>query len=272
MRRICTVLGLPRSTYHLASHPHKDDRLMPLIEEIFHANRRCYGYRRIACELRRRGITCGAARIRRLMRRQGLQAIQRKRFTPRTSDGKASRPCPNLLGKATFPTAPNQVWTGDITYMPSSKGWLYLAVVIDLCSRRIIGWSLSNSMQGGLVADALRQAIQSRGKAASTIFHSDRGSQYSSGAFRQMLDGAGLRQSMSRLANPYDNAWTESFMGTLKTEMSDEGPFKDITDARTKLFDYIDVFYNRRRTHSSLGYLSPFQFEAKFNQSIRQSK
>lgn len=265
------MLGLPRSTYHRAArpraHPCPDHRLAPLIETIFHANRRCYGYRRIARELERRGIPCGQQRIRGLMRRQGLHAIQRKRFTPRTSDGKASGPCPNLLAQSPPPDAPNRIWAGDITFIRSSGGWLYLAVVIDLCSRRIIGWSLSKSMHSGLVIDALRQALQSRKRSSVTIFHSDRGSQYSSEGFRRMLAEAGLRQSMSRLANPYDNAWTESFMGTLKTEMAGESPLTDLHDGRRKLFDYIDAFYNSRRLHSSIGYLSPNQFEAKFHQS-----
>lgn len=270
MRRICSVLKLPRSTYHRKPRPRThacpDHRLAPLVEAIFHANRRCYGYRRIVCELQRRGMSCGQQRIRRLMRGQGLLALQRKRFTPRTSDGKAARPCLNLLAKSPPPDAPNQAWAGDITFIPSGRGWIYLAVVIDLWSRRVIGWSLSRSLNREVVVDALRQALQSRPGASSTIFHSDRGSQYSCGTFRAMLREAGLRQSMSRLANPYDNARTESFMGTLKTEMSGDGPFEDIEDARARLFDYIDVFYNRRRLHSSIGYLSPNEFEARFHQ------
>lgn len=199
------------------------------------------------------------------MRRNGFKALQRKRFTPRTSDGKATRPCLNLLAKSPPPEAPNQAWAGDITFIPSRRGWLYLAIVIDLWSRRIIGWSLSRSLNREVVVDALRQALQSRPVTGSTIFHSDRGSQYSCRTFRTMLREAGLRQSMSRLANPYDNARTESFMGTLKTEMSGNGPFEDIKDARTKLFDYIDVFYNRQRLHSSIGYKSPNQLEAEFH-------
>lgn len=265
------MLGLPRSTYHRAARPRAnpcpDHRLGPLIQTIFHANRRCYGYRRIARELEQRGIPCGQQRIRGLMRRQGLHALQRKRFTPRTSDGKASRPCPNLLAQSPPPDAPNQIWTGDITFIRGSGGWLYLAVVIDLCSRRIIGWSIAETMHTGLVIDALRQALQSRKRSSATIFHSDRGSQYASEGFRRLLIESGMRQSMSRLANPYDNAWTESFMGTLKTEMSGEAPFSDLHDARRKLFDYIDAFYNSRRLHSSIGYLSPNRFEAKLEQS-----
>lgn len=265
------MLGLPRSTYHRTARPRAhacpDHRLGPLINTIFHANRRCYGYRRIARELEDRGIPCGQQRIRSLMRRQGLHALQRKRFRPRTSDGNASRPCPNLLSQSPPPDAPNQVWTGDITFIRRAGGWLYLAVVIDLYSRRIIGWNLAETMHSGLVIDTLRQAIQSRPRSSATIFHSDRGSQYSSEGFRRLLAEAGLRQSMSRRANPYDNAWTESFMGTLKTEMGGEEPFSDLHDARRSLFDYIDAFYNSRRRHSSIGYLSPNQFESKFHQS-----
>ncbi|WAC21895.1 IS3 family transposase [Luteolibacter sp. SL250] len=268
LRRICSVLGLPRSTYHHKprppAQPWPDQELAALISTIFHANRRCYGYRRIACELANRGVSCGWQRARRMMRRQGLHAIQRRRFTPKTSDGKASHPCANLLAKLPPPQAPDQVWAGDITLIPSREGWLYLAVVIDLWSRRIIGWSLSRSIDRALVTDALRQALQSRRKIVSTIFHSDRGSQYSSTAFRAMLAGSGLRQSMSRLANPYDNARTESFMGTLKAEMAEEETFRNLDEARQKIFSYIDAFYNPRRLHSSIGYLSPNQFEARF--------
>jgi len=267
LRQICSVLQLPRSTYYQPVATDPDQQIRPLIGEIFQANRRCYGYRRIACELARRGVCHGQQKIRRIMRQQGLQALQRKRFTPRTSDGRASNPCANLLFKAAPPTAPNQVWAGDITYIETARGWLYLAVVIDLCSRRIIGWSVAPTMQSSLVIDALGQAVQTRKSTSVTIFHSDRGSQYSSGAFREMIGKAGLQQSMSRLGNPYDNAWTESFMGTLKAEMSREGLFTDLADARIKLFSYIDGFYNQRRLHSSIGYVSPKQFEEKFSET-----
>ena len=160
-----------------------------------------------------------------------------------------------------LPSAPDRAWAGDITFIPTSAGWLYLAVVIDLCSRRVVGWSLADHMRSDLVLDALLQALETR-PANRTIFHSDRGSQYASTPFRNALAQAGLRQSMSARANPYDNAWTESFIGTLKVEMLQDGCFQDAGDAHTEIFDYIEGYYNSHRKHSSLGYKTPNQFEA----------
>ena len=182
---------------------------------------------------------------------------------PRTSDGKANLPSPNRLADQPAPEQADQVWTGDITYIPTTHGWLYLAVVIDLWSRKIIGWKLGCNLRAELVVAALQQAIECRRPSKGTIFHSDRGSQYASGSFRVVLAAAGIRQSMSRRANPYDNAWTESFMATLKREMLQDGCFEDASDAQCELFEFIEGYYNTQRKHSALGYLSPNQFEAK---------
>ena len=202
------------------------------------------------------------------MKERGLFAIQPKSYKHCTSDGRADKPSPNLLRGQDLPSKPNSVWTGDITYIPTSQGWRYLAVVIDLYSRRIVGWSLANHMRANLVCDALNQALVSRQrKGSSLIFHSDRGSQYGSRAYRDILQQAGITQSMSRRANPYDNAWTESFMSTLKREMLQDGCFIDDCDARTELFSFIESYYNTRRKHSSLGYQSPSKFETLFNQN-----
>jgi transposase InsO family protein len=159
------------------------------------------------------------------MAQRGLRALQPKNYLPKTSDGRADQPSPNLLEGAPLPAAPDRAWAGDITCIPTSQGWLYLAVVIDLCSRRVIGWTLADHLRADLVVDALQQALQTRPVHA-TIFHSDRGSQYGSTRFRQVLKRAGLRQSMSARANPYHNAWTESFIGTLKHEMLQGGCFE----------------------------------------------
>lgn len=153
------------------------------------------------------------------------------------------------------------MWAGDITYIPTKKGWLYLAVVIDLYSRKVIGWSLQAHMRASLVLKALEQALQTRRPNSQTIFHSDRGSQYASRAFRQRLERAGLRQSMSARANPYDNANTESFIGALKREMLGPVPLEGIKEAGLAIFEYIDAYYSPQRRHSALGYLSPSQFE-----------
>jgi transposase InsO family protein len=206
-------------------------------------------------------ITCGTARIRRIMKSRGLYAIQPKNYVPKTSDGRADKPSPNLLAGQPMPKKINQVWAGDITCIPVGSSWYYLAVVIDLCSRRIVGWSLSDHMRSELVANALKQAIQTRSNCSQLIFHSDRGSQYGSRAFRSLLGKASFRQSMSARANPYDNAWTESFIGTLKREMLQGGCFENEQDAQTELFEYIEAYYNIHRKHSSIRYQTPSQFE-----------
>ena len=198
------------------------------------------------------------------MAERGLKALQPKTYVPRTSDGRADLPSPNLVLDQPLPTQPNQVWAGDITFIPTASGWLYLAVVIDLCSRKIVGWALADHLRAQLVGDALQQALGSRRPDPTLIFHSDRGSQYGSGLFRQLLRQAGLRQSMSARAKPYHNAWTESFIGTLKTEMLQGGSFLTAADAKTELFAYIESYYNTHRKHSSLTYQSPTHFESQF--------
>lgn len=268
LRKVCAVLGEARSNFYHAAAPtatqRADAATGELIEALFRRHRRRYGYRRIGEELADRGVVCAPARIRRMMAQRGLRAIQPKNFVPKTSDGRADKPSPNLLCGQPLPEAPNRAWAGDITFLPTSAGWLYLAVVIDLCSRRIVGWTLADHMRADLVLGALRQALGTR-PARSTIFHSDRGSQYASAPFRQALASAGMRQSMSARANPYDNAWTESFIGTLKGEMLQNGCFENATDARTEIFEYIEGYYNTHRKHSALNYLSPTQFEAQIN-------
>jgi transposase InsO family protein len=266
IRQVCAVLDEARSSFYHAATPTatqvSDGELGDLIETVFRRHRRRYGYRRLAAELAERGVTCAPARIRRLMAQRGLRAIQPKNFIPKTSDGRADRPSPNLLSGQPLPEAPDRAWAGDITFIPTSAGWLYLAVVIDLCSRRIVGWSLAEHLRSDLVLDALRQALQTR-PVNQTIFHSDRGSQYGSTPFRKVLTEAGLRQSMSARANPYDNAWTESFIGTLKREMLQGGCFENAADARTEIFDYIEGYYNTHRKHSAIGYQTPIQFETQ---------
>jgi putative transposase len=247
VRQVCTVLGEARSSFYHAATPTArqvaDAGLGDLIETIFRRHRRRYGYRRIAAELADRGFTCAPAK---------------------TSDGRADKPSPNLLADQPLPKVPDRAWAGDITFIPTSAGWLYLAVVIDLCSRRVVGWSLADHLRSDLVLAALDQALQTR-PVQQTIFHSDRGSQYGSASFRNALTRAGLRQSMSARANPYDNAWTESFIGTLKLEMLQDGCFENAADARLEIFDYIEGYYNTHRKHSSIGYKTPNQFEAQIH-------
>ena len=276
VRRICESLQVPRSSYYHAAAPtesqRSDAQMSQAISTIFHHHRRRYGYRRIWKQLAAEGITCAPDRVRRLMQEQGLIAIQPKTYVPQTSDGRADRPSPNLLLDQPLPAQPNEVWAGDICFVPPhgthccaaacGEKWLYLAVVIDLCSRRIVGWALADHLRSELVVEAMKQAIASRRHTTGLIFHSDRGSQYGSRAFRDLLRLAGMRQSMSARANPYHNAWTESFMGTLKAEMLQNGRFINATDARAEIFAFIDGYYNTQRLHSSLNYRTPSHFEA----------
>jgi len=268
IRQVCKVLGVPRSSFYQAATPTAtqvaDVGMGDLIETVFQRHRKRYGYRRVGDELADQGVTCAPARVRRLMTQRALHAIAPKNFIPKTSDGRADKPSPNLLVDQPLPEVPDRAWAGDITFIPTKTGWLYLAVIIDLCSRRIVGWSLADHMRSDLVLDALHQARQTR-RTDGTIFHSDRGSQYGSTPFRQALAKAGLSQSMSARANPYDNAWTESFIGTLKREMLRGGCFEDANDARIEIFEYIDGYYNTHRKHSSLGYKTPSQFEAQIH-------
>ena len=268
VRAVCAALELPRSSFYHAAEPtptqSADAEFGPLIEAVFKRHRRRYGYRRIGEELSDRGVVCAPARIRRLMAERGLHALQPKNYVPRTSDGRADKPSPNLLTGRPLPETVNSAWAGDITFIPTRAGWLYLAVVIDLCSRRVVGWSLGEHLRSDLVVAALRQALGTR-RVENTVFHSDRGSQYGSICFRQALAGAGMRQSMSARANPYDNAWTESFIGTLKGEMLQGGCFENAADARLEIFDYIEGYYNTHRKHSALDYLTPAQFETQIN-------
>lgn len=266
VRQICATLGVSRSSYYHAAQPTAtqrcDQEIGALIEAIFKRHLRRYGYRRIAQELADQGVVCAPERIRRIMAQRGLRALQPKNYLPKTSDGRADRPSANLLVDQPLPKKPDQVWAGDLTFIPTSQGWLYLAVIIDLCSRKIVGWSLADHMRTELVADALNQALQTRRPKPDLVFHSDRGSQYGSGAYRQLLRQARIQQSMSARANPYHNAWTESFIGTLKTEMLQGGCFLNENDARTEIFAFIEGYYNTQRKHSALDYLTPHQFEA----------
>lgn len=261
IRRICAVLDLPRSSYYDAqteSPRRKEDTVLSgHIERIFRLHKRRYGYRRIVQEL----ADDADERARRLMKQRGLVAIQPKSYVPRTSDGRADAPSPNLVADEEYPTRPDQVLAGDITHIPTRHRWLYLAVVIDLYSRKIVGWKLAAHMRAPLVTGALADACHRQALRPGAVFHSDRGSQYGSGNFRALLRRKKIRQSMSGRANPYDNAWTESVIGTIKSEVLQGGRFEGFQDAYTELFDYIESYYNHSRKHSSLDYQTPVEFE-----------
>ena len=231
--RICATLGVPRSSYYHAAAPtplqSSDEENGVESEGIFKRHRRRYGYRRNRDQLADQGITCAPARVRRLMAERGLKALQPKTYVPKTSDGRADKPSPNLLLGQPLPELPNQVWAGDITFIPTANGWIYLAVVIDLCSRKIVGWALADHLRTELVAAALQQALGSRDIAPELIFHSDRGSQYGSGAYRQLLRQAGMRQSMSPAPIPIttpgpNHSWAPSKARCSKTAASSIRP------------------------------------------------
>lgn len=269
MQRICAALGVSRSGYY--AHCHKpggarrrqDAELRGAVAECFKASRQTYGTPRLRMDLRGLGHRVGRRRIARLMREQGLRPKQKRRFVPRTTDSRHGRPVApqKLLGRAAT-DAPGQVWVSDITYIPTGEGWLYLAAEMDLFSRRIVGWDARGHMERSLVIGALENAVAaSSGPLRGLLHHSDQGSQYASHDFGAALGALGIEPSMSRRGNCYDNAAMESFWATLKAECFDREMPTTRRQARSMIFDYIETFYNPRRRHSSLGYLSPVQFE-----------
>jgi putative transposase len=271
---LCATLEVSRSGYHAwASGENQrraraDEVLRPKLRAVFAATRQSYGYPRMTVELRARGEQVGKARVARLMREEGLQGRQRGAFRPRTTDSNHNGPiAPNRLAQAGPITACDQVWQTDITYLPTHAGWLYLAVVIDAHSKRVLGWAFSPSLETGFVIVALLMAIRRRGGrcAPGLLLHSDRGVQYASERFRAQLAASGITASMSRRGNCYDNARAEAFFSTLKIELVYRHDFQDHDHARQVVFEWIEAFYNLRRRHSSIGYLSPVDFENQKN-------
>ena len=237
-----------------------DAQALVLIRTIHQEVRQAYGARRIHAELRGRGYRIGLPRIERLMRAHGIRARHKRRYKA-TTDSRHSLPvAENVLERQFAPDAPNRVWTGDITYIATAEGWLYLAVVIDLFNREVIGWSIKPRMTTDLVIDALSMAWFRRQPAPGVLFHSDRGSQYASHAYQARLAAYGMRGSMSRKGHCWDNAPTESFFNSLKNERVHGMRYATRDEAASDLFQYIAVFYNRSRRHSTLGYVSPTTF------------
>jgi transposase InsO family protein len=233
------------------------------IAEIHRDSRSSYGSPRVYRELKRRGKTVGRHRVARLMRRDGLQAKNRRRFKA-TTDSRHTHPvAPDLLHREFNPEGPNRVWASDITYIWTLEGWLYLAVIMDLYSRGIVGWSMAERLTSPLVRDALQMALQQRRPPAGLLHHSDRGSQYAAGDYQELLTKNGILCSMSRRGNCWDNAPVESFFSTLKREWVFHQRYRTRAEARQSIFDYIERFYNRQRIHTSIEDLSPMQFEQK---------
>jgi putative transposase len=229
-------------------------------------SRKTYGVPRVEKELRKKGRCHGRNRVARLMKEKGLRGRQKGRYRVQTTDSNHDQPiAPNRLAQAPKATAPNQLWVADITSIETKEGWLYLAAILDLYSRKIVGWAMSERIDTTLVLNALAMALLHRKPPAHLLCHSDRGVQYASGDYRQALRQAGLTASMSRQGNCYDNAAMESFWSTLKLELVYRCHFDSRAKARSQIFDYIETFYNRQRTHSALDYKSPVDFKLQNN-------
>ena len=269
---LCETLEVSRAGYYAwrseaqSTQQQRERELMPLVCDIFWKHKRRYGARRIAFELGAMGHPCGVDRVAKLLKMQGLKAIQPQSYKPQTTNSKHTLGySPNLLLRTPPPTAINRIWVADITYIPLKGGsFAYLASVLDLCSRRVVGWSLAEHMTEDLVIDALQHAISFRQPPPDLIHHSDRGGQYASHEYRAVLRRAAMRQSMSRAANCYDNAFMESCFGTIKTEL-EMTEYDDSRTARSEIASYL-AYYNTERRHSSLDYLCPAAFEAQLTQ------
>jgi transposase InsO family protein len=259
------VLQVPRSSYYAWRHRPvsrrslANEQLRQKLANLFVAHRRVYGSPRLTVCLQRLGIPCSRNRVARHMRALQLQARQKRAFRPKTTD--ANHDCPIAPNRLLKPQAVNRVWVSDITYVSTRQGWLYLAAVMDLYSRKIVGWASSDSMKTLLVEAALQQALLQRRPHPGLLHHSDRGVQYASNAYRRLLLACQIQPSMSAKGHCYDNAAMESFWSTLKTEWLHQYTFQNHQQACSAISDYIETFYNPKRLHSALGYQSPVEFE-----------
>lgn len=264
---MCRLLGVSRSGFYasqkrpVSARELADARLSVEVASVHQESRRTYGSPRVYAELKQRGVSVGRHRVARLMREQSLRSRRARRFVHTTDSSHDLPVAPNLLARDFWPAAPNSAWSTDITFVPTAEGWLYLAIVLDLYSRRVVGWSMSDKIDRELTLSALDMALKSRAPKDGLLHHSDQGVQYVCGDYQVALDAAGIWCSMSRRGNCWDNAPTESFFGTLKTEFIHHENFETRREATAKIFEFIEVFYNRERLHSSLGNKSPTQFE-----------
>ena len=272
VKTLCATLGVSRSGYYAwgrscdSTHARRDRELRTKIAAVHQQSRETYGSPRITVELRAQGEAVGRHRVARLMRQDGLRGRQRRRYRVRTTDSRHSHPiAPNRLATLPSPTKPNQVWVSDLTYVPTDEGWLYVAGVLDRCSRCLVGWAMGSTLDTAVPLAALMMALRQRQPRPGLVHHSDRGVQYASADYRSALADHGLVASMSRRGNCYDNAAMEAFWSSLKNELVHRRRFATRADARTAIFDYIESFYNRSRRHSSLGYQSPLDYESSLS-------
>jgi transposase InsO family protein len=269
---MCRLLGVCRSGYYAAQRrrPGKRkverERLRLHVRAAFVKSRKRYGSPRVHQELRAQGIRTGKRQIECLMREEGLRARPKRRFVRTTDSAHAQPVAANHLDRqfcVEEVAGVDQVWVGDITYLPTREGWLYLAVVLDLKSRAVVGWQTSHSLEASLATDALSQALWRRRPAPGLLYHSDRGVQYACAEYQALLQQNGIRASMSRKGNCWDNAVAESFFATLEKELGESADWQTHEQARRDLFSFIEIWYNRQRRHSSLGYRTPAEFEAE---------
>jgi putative transposase len=265
---LCGALGVSRGGFYAwltrppSRRSRRNEELAGRVRTSFLQSDRTYGARRVWHDLLAEGVSCGLHRIERLMQVQGFRARpRRRRLPPDTGERSLAAVSSNVLDRQFVAERPNQKWIADFTYVWTAEGWLYVAAVIDLFSRRVVGWSMSAGMTAQLVTDALVMAIWRRGKPDALLHHSDRGSQYTSEQFQRLMADNGVTCSMSRSGNVWDNAAMESFFSSLKTERTARKTYRTRDDAKADVFDYIERFYNPRRRHSTIGYLSPVEFE-----------
>lgn len=275
IERMSRVFGVSRGGYYRfiqakpSARKQENERLLQKIKVIHESSRHTYGSPRVHAELQEEGEICSRKRVAKIMHQAGVVAKMKKRFKVTTRANPDALPAPNLLQQDFTADKPNQRWVADFTYVATQEGWLYVATVLDLFSRRIIGLSMSNRMTTELVANALQQALIHRKPPADLIHHSDRGCQYTSFAFRNLLKEHNIIASMSGTGNCYDNATMESFYHTLKTEHIYFECYKTRHEAKQSIFEYVEIFYNRKRRHSTLGYSTPMAFEAKWKEQTK---
>jgi len=264
---LCRVLGVARSGYYawarreVSARAAADQTLTARIARIHEESRRTYGAPRVHAALRASGVRCGSRRVARLMRAAGLVGRRRRRRARTTVADPARSAAPNLVARDFAAPAIDRLWIGDITYVPTWEGWLYVAVLLDACSRRVVGWAMADHLGTELAADALMMALRARRPPAGLVRHTDRGCQYTAHDYQALLTRRGVVASMSRSGDCYDNAMAESFFSTLKAELIDARPWPTRRAAQQAIFEWIEVFYNRQRLHSALGFQNPVTFE-----------
>lgn len=272
---MCRALGVARSAYYawlrrpLSKRAQEDARLLVKIRECSRKSRGTYGSPRVTEDLKGDGETVGHNRVARIMKEHGIVGKPLKKFIATTDSKHDLEVAPNLLQREFTVDAPNQVWVGDITYVWTYRGWSYLATVIDLCGRRVVGWEYADNMRADIVVRAFEKACSVRDVKPGLIFHSDRGSQYASDVFRKTLEKRGAIASMSRKGDCWDNAVAESFFATIKRELLNRSIWMNLNHARAAIHEYIEVFYNQIRRHSANGYISPAAYERLYNNAAK---